>query len=131
MPTPGREPSRGVPDGLLIAGLALLVAGTAVIWLATGLGAVASGKDWPDRVTYRGSALAMRSVFTAPDDLPRAWPDTPPGQLPSPTAFWVAFGCVVLLLLIAAGLVFRWWLRRVAARNSVAPKRNQELPEGE
>ncbi|WP_406297869.1 hypothetical protein OG948_20190 [Embleya sp. NBC_00888] len=149
LPTPGRAPSRGVPDGLLIAGLLLLIAGTAVIWLSTGLAALASGKDWPDGVTYRRSALAMRSVFGTPDDLPRAWPDTPPGQLPTPTAFWVSFGFVVLLLLIAAGCVFRWWLRRMAARaarapaaaavpnapaqspNSLAPNRNQRLPDGE
>ncbi|MFI6583711.1 hypothetical protein [Embleya sp. NPDC050493] len=140
-PTPGRAPSEGVPDGLLIAGLLLLIAGTAVIWLSTGLAALASGKDWPDEVTYRHSALALRAVLGDPDDLPHAWPDTPPGQLPSPTAFWVSFGFVVLILLIAVGWVFWWWLRRATAKavraagaespNSPAPKRNQRLPNGE
>ncbi|MFI1384780.1 hypothetical protein [Embleya sp. NPDC020886] len=141
-PTPGRAPAQGVPDGLLIAGLLLLVAGTAVIWLSTGLAALASGKDWPDEVGYKNSALAMRSLLGDPDDLPHAWPDTPPGQLPSPTAFWWSFGVVVLLVLVAVGRVFWWWLRRASAKaaaraagaesaNSVAPKRNQRLPDGE
>ncbi len=146
VPTPGRVPARGVPDGLLIAGLALLLAGTTVIWLSTELAAVASGKDWPDRVTYRTSALAMRSLFTSPGDLPKAWPNTPAHQLPSPTAFWVTFGLIVLLFLVATGFVVRWWLRRTMTRNaaverkhsaageqknSVPEKRNQPLPDGE
>ncbi|WP_424640024.1 hypothetical protein [Embleya sp. AB8] len=144
-PMPGRTPSRGIPDGLLIAGLMLLVAGTAVIWAATGLAALASGKDWPDRVTYHRSALAIRSIFGEPGNLPRAWPDTPPGQLPSPAAFWTAFGCVVAFLLLLAWWVFRWWLHLVATRtaraaagntpanspNSAARNRNQRLPDGE
>lgn len=158
-PTPGRVPSRGVPDGLLLAGLLLLVAGTTVIWLSTGLAALGSGKDWPDGVTYHGSALAVHPLFTHPDDLAQAWPDTPPGQLPSPTAFWVAFGLVWLVLLTAAAWVFRWWLRRLRRRaeapaaaraempadpppaqpantapespNSPTPKRNHQLPNGE
>ncbi|MYW06132.1 hypothetical protein [Streptomyces sp. SID3343] len=138
LPTPGRVPNRGVPDGLLIAGLALLLAGTTVFWLATEIAAVASGKDIPDRVTYRSSALAMRSLLASPGDVAKAWPNTPPNQLPSATVFWVTFGLLVLLLLIVAGLVFRWWLRWTAARRaaagrrkSVAEKRNQSLPDGE
>src|SRR4051794_16570579 len=103
MPTPGRVPARGVPDGLLIAGLALLLAGTTVFWLATEIAAVASGKDIPDGVTYRSSALAMRSLLSSPGDLPKAWPNTPPRQLPSPTVFWVTFGLLVLVLLVFAG----------------------------
>jgi hypothetical protein len=145
MPTPGRVPTRGVPDGLLIAGLALLLAGTTVFWLATEIAAVASGKDIPDGVTYRSSALAMRSLLSSPGDLPKAWPNTPPRQLPSPTVFWVTFGLLVLVLLVVAGFGFRWWLRWTTARRTAATrrksareksesepdKRNQPLPDGE
>jgi len=133
-PTPGRVPGRGVPDGVLLGGLALLIVGTTVIWLSTGLAALLTGNAWPDRVRYGGSALAGRSLFTEPGDLARAWPRTPAGQLPSPTAFWVTFGLLLALLLVGVLLVLRAWLRwRVArdSRDSQAPKRNQALPEGE
>lgn len=130
-PTPGRVPGRGVPDRVLLGGLALLIIGTTVIWLSTGLAALLTGNAWPERVRYRGSALAGHSLFTDPDDLAAAWPHTPAGQLPSPTAFWVAFGLLITLLLIGVLLMLRTWLRWRNARDSKAPKRNQALPEGE
>jgi len=157
-PTPGRVPGRGVPDGVLLAGLALLIVGTTVVWIATGLAALLTGDSWPHRVTYGGSALAGRSLITEPGDMARAWPHTPPGELPSPTAFWVALGVVLTVLLVGVLLVFRAWLRWRKARaarvvpgarvapespaapdsrdsldslDSTAPKRNQSLPEGE
>jgi drug/metabolite transporter (DMT)-like permease len=134
LPTPGRVPGRGVPDGLLIAGLALLLAGTTLFWLATEIAAVASAKDVPDRVTYRSSALAMRSLLTSPGDLAKAWPNTPPHQLPSPTAFWVTFGLLLLLLLVLAAVLFHRWLRWTTTRKaakSPPDNRNHPLPDGE
>jgi len=156
-PTPGRVPGRGIPDGVLLAGLALLIVGTTVVWIATGLAALLTGNPWPRGVTYGGSALAGRSLITEPGDMTRAWPHTPPGQLPSPTAFWVALGVVLTVLLVGVLLVLRAWLlwrkaratrtsrtapgSRVASESassdsldsldSKAPKRNQPLPEGE
>ncbi|MFF3532077.1 type IV secretory system conjugative DNA transfer family protein [Streptomyces rubiginosohelvolus] len=103
--------SGGVPDGLLIGLLALLLAATLVAWTATGLAGLFAHGAWPDGVTFTGSPLALRELATAPQDLPAAWPETPAAQLSGYGLFWGLFIGELMVLLVltvfALGVVSR------------------------
>ncbi|MEU0625428.1 type IV secretory system conjugative DNA transfer family protein [Streptomyces rubiginosohelvolus] len=92
--------SGGVPDGLLIGLLALLLAATLVAWTATGLAGLFAHGAWPDGVTFTGSPLALRELATAPQDLPAAWPETPAAQLSGYGLFWGLFIGELMVLLV-------------------------------
>lgn len=79
---------RGVPDGLLIGVLAFLLASTCLVWTATGLAGLLSHGAWPDGVEFTRTPAALRSLLSAPQDLPSAWPGTPPAQLSGWGLFW-------------------------------------------
>lgn len=113
---PPRPHGRGVPDGLLVGGLALLLGGTALIWTATGLSALLAHGAWPDGAGFAGTPQAMRALLTDPRDLPGAWPDTPAGQLPRPGLFWGVLVGQLMVLLVCALCVLTFLLRRRARR---------------
>ncbi|MFF8966431.1 type IV secretory system conjugative DNA transfer family protein [Streptomyces globisporus] len=92
--------SGGVPDGLLIGLLALLLAATLVAWTATGLAGLFAHGAWPDGVTFTRSPLALRELATAPQDLPAAWPETPAAQLSGYGLFWGLFIGELMVLLV-------------------------------
>ncbi|MFF7497178.1 type IV secretory system conjugative DNA transfer family protein [Streptomyces rubiginosohelvolus] len=92
--------SGGVPDGLLIGLLALLLAATLVAWTATGLAGLFAHGAWPDGVTFTGSPLALRELATAPQDLAAAWPETPAAQLSGYGLFWGLFIGELMVLLV-------------------------------
>ncbi|WP_299539677.1 type IV secretory system conjugative DNA transfer family protein [uncultured Streptomyces sp.] len=121
----GAEPDRstgrgGVPDGLLV-GLLVLLLGLAILtWTATGLSGLLSRGGWPDGLTLLRAPLALRELVTAPQDLAAAWPDTPPAQLSGYGFFWGIFISELMVLLVATvfvlGVVTRWRLVRRRAR---------------
>ncbi|GAA2223733.1 type IV secretory system conjugative DNA transfer family protein [Streptomyces nogalater] len=107
-----RERQGGIPDGLLIGILAFLLGMTVLVWTATGLAARFAQGAWPDGVTFTRTPLAMRHLIGRPHDLPGAWPDTPPAQLPGWGLFWGLFlGQLMILFVLtvfAMGTVARW-----------------------
>ncbi|MFI0018235.1 TraM recognition domain-containing protein [Streptomyces griseus] len=118
----GRPQGGGIPDGLLIGLLGLLLAATLVTWTATGLAGLLSHGAWPDGVTFTRSPLALRELATAPQDLPAAWPQTPPAQLSGYGLFWGLFigGLMVLVVLTV------FTLGVVARGRAVRERRREE-----
>ncbi|KFK85749.1 type VI secretion protein [Streptomyces sp. JS01] len=112
----------GVPDGLLIGLLALLLVATLVAWTATGLAGLFAHGAWPDGVTFTGSPLALRELATAPQDLPAAWPETPAAQLSGYGLFWGLFIGELMVLLVLT--VFT--LGVVARGRAVRERRREE-----
>lgn len=104
--------SGGIPDGLLVGLLGLFLAATLLAWTATGLAGLLTHGSWPDGVTFTRTPLALRELVTAPQDLPGAWPHTPPSQLSGYGLFWGLFigelMVLVVLTVFALGSVARW-----------------------
>lgn len=80
----GGAAERGIPDGLLLALLGLLLGVTLVAWTATGLAGLFTHGSWPRGATFARTPLALRHLLTDPQDLAGAWPLTPADQLPAP-----------------------------------------------
>ncbi|MGW1514776.1 type IV secretory system conjugative DNA transfer family protein [Streptomyces sp. NPDC002394] len=102
----------GVSDGFVV-GLFALVLGLAVlVWTATGLAGLLAHGSWPTGVTFTRTPLALRSLTTAPTDLPAAWPATPPGTLSGYGLFWgLLIGEAMILMVLAVfalGTLTRW-----------------------
>ncbi|MER7701208.1 type IV secretory system conjugative DNA transfer family protein [Streptomyces sp. NPDC096095] len=116
----------GIPDGLLIGLLGLLLAATLVAWTATGLAGLSAHGAWPDGVTFTRSPLALRELATAPQDLPAAWPGTPPAQLAGYGLFWGLF--IGELMVLAVLTVFA--LGVVARGRAVRERRREERVSG-
>ncbi|WP_260636402.1 TraM recognition domain-containing protein [Streptomyces angustmyceticus] len=111
---------RGIPDSLLVGLLAFLLGLTFLVWTATGLAGLFTHGAWPDRVTYPGTALALRRLVSAPHDLAAAWPDTPKGQLSGYGLFWgILIGELMVLLVLvifALGTITRYRAVRAERR---------------
>ncbi|MFE6720344.1 type VI secretion protein [Streptomyces albidoflavus] len=118
---------RGVPDGLLIGVLAFLLASACLVWTATGLAGLLSHGAWPDGVEFTRTPAALRSLLSAPQDLPAAWPGTPPGQLSGWGLFWgLAIGQLLLVLTLALAVAFSLARRKAARRDRTA--QHDDLP---
>ncbi|MFG3347307.1 type IV secretory system conjugative DNA transfer family protein [Streptomyces sp. NPDC048018] len=117
----------GIPDGLVVGLLALLLGLTVLVWTATGLSALLAHGAWPDGVTFTRTPLALRALVSAPTDLPAAWPGTPPSQLSGYGLFWgLVIGeamILAVLTIFAVGTLARWrTVRRApAAAHGGAP----------
>ncbi|MGW4157950.1 type VI secretion protein [Streptomyces sp. NPDC004788] len=102
----------GIPDGLVVGLLALLLALAFLVWTATGLAALFAHGTWPAGVTFTRTPLALRSLMTAPTDLPTAWPDAAPAQLSGYGLFWgLLIGeamVLAVLTVFALGTLARW-----------------------
>ncbi|MFB6428303.1 type IV secretory system conjugative DNA transfer family protein [Streptomyces microflavus] len=112
--------SGGVPDGLLVGLLGFLFAATLLAWTATGLAGLFAHGSWPDGVTFTQTPLALRELATAPQDLPGAWPNTPPAQLSGYGLFWGLFIGELMVLgvltVFVLGVLARWRLVREQRR---------------
>lgn len=128
----GRPQSDGIPDGLLIGLLGLLLAATLVAWTATGLAGLFAHGAWPDGVKFAQTPLALRELATAPQDLPGAWPQTPPSQLSGYGLFWGLFiGELMVLLVLTVfvlGVVARWRVVREQHREGKSRGTAYEKP---
>ncbi|MFF4168939.1 type VI secretion protein [Streptomyces sp. NPDC001744] len=102
----------GISDGLLLSLFALLLCLTFLVWTATGLAALFAHGSWPDGVAFTGTPPALRSLATAPTDLPAAWPDAPPDRLSGYGLFWgLLIGEAMVLAVLAVfvlGTLARW-----------------------
>ncbi|QNS08778.1 type VI secretion protein [Streptomyces xanthii] len=119
----------GVPDGLLIGVLAFVLGMTVLVWSATGLAGLFAKGAWPDGVTFGHTPPALRSLITAPHDIPAAWPSTPKSQLSGYGLVWgllisqVLIG--VVLTIFVAGTFTRWRAVRKNRRTTEAPRRGR------
>ncbi|GGX98668.1 hypothetical protein GCM10010358_60340 [Streptomyces minutiscleroticus] len=120
----GRQGERGVPDGLLVGVLALLLGMTVLVWSATGLAGLFAHGSWPSGVTFVRTPLAMRHLVGQPHDVPGAWPGTPEEQLSGYGLFWGLFiGQLMVLLVLTVfvmGTAARWRAGRAARRKAAA-----------
>lgn len=107
-----RKGGGGISDGLLLSLFGLLLCLTVLVWTATGLAGLFAHGAWPQGVAYTGTPSALRSLATAPTDLPAAWPTTPPGQLSGYGLFWgLLIGEAMILFVLAVfalGTIARW-----------------------
>lgn len=103
-PTAGRGGSGGVPDGLLLTLLGLLLSSTVLVWSATGLSSLLNHGSWPSGVGIGKSTLAVRSLLSEPGDLATAWPDAAAESLARPGLFWGVF--IGQLMLLATAAIF-------------------------
>ncbi|CAM5451549.1 type VI secretion protein [Streptomyces abikoensis] len=122
-----RQPERGIPDGLLMAVIVLLLGMTLLVWGTTGLAGLFAHGAWPEAVTLTRTPMALRHLVTQPRDLPAAWPDTPAERLSGYGLFWGLFIGELLVLIVlgvfVVGTVARWKAvraRRRAAAGSLA-----------
>lgn len=110
----GRRESRerGIPDGLLVGGLAFVLGLTVLVWSATGLAGFFSHGSWPKSVTFGNTPVAMRHLVQQPHDIAGAWPATPASQLTGYGLFWgLLIGqlmVLVVLTIFVLGTVTRW-----------------------
>ncbi|MGK5534056.1 type VI secretion protein [Streptomyces sp. URMC 129] len=123
--TPVRRGGGGVPDALLVGTLAALVGLTAFTWSATCLAGWLRHGAWPEGVSFPATASAMRSLLTAPGDIPGAWPDAAPETLPTASLMWLVFlGQVAVLFATVLWVMIRlarWRARREAPREEHEP----------
>ncbi|MFC1409534.1 TraM recognition domain-containing protein [Streptacidiphilus sp. N1-12] len=120
----------GIPDGAIVGLLATLLGATALFWLSTALGALLTHGRLPHPMPFTGTPQAIRSLATAPNSIPAAWPNTPAAQLPSATAFWVTFFVLLALLITLALTILTAWMRLQAARrqHGAADQRKEPPP---
>ncbi len=102
----------GVSDGLLIGLFALVLGVSLLVWTATGLAGLLAHGAWPDGVRLTRTPPALRSLVTAPKDLPAAWPGTPADQLSGYGLFWgLVIGQAMILAVLGVfllGTYARW-----------------------
>ncbi|MEV4192386.1 type VI secretion protein [Streptomyces toxytricini] len=126
---PGPAPSRGIPDGLLVALLAFLLGLALLVWSSTGLAALLAKGAWPAAVTFGRTPDAVRALIAEPHNLPGAWPETDPAALSGWGLFWGLFVGQLLVLFVLTvfviGAVARTKARRARAR-SVPPEAEPE-----
>ncbi|MFF5976635.1 type IV secretory system conjugative DNA transfer family protein [Streptomyces sp. NPDC012769] len=124
----------GIPDGLVVGLLALLLSVAVLVWTATGLAGLLAHGAWPDGVTFGRTPLALRSLLSAPTDLPAAWPGTPPGALSGHGLFWgLVIGEAMVLVVLAVfvlGTLARWRAVRAGRRaGTYAKGRGRRVPD--
>ncbi|GAA2340124.1 hypothetical protein [Streptomyces violaceusniger] len=114
----GRPPSaeRGIPDGLLVGAIALLLGTLGLMWSATGLAGLFARGAWPDNLTFMRAPVALRHLLQEPQDLAAAWPDTPKDQLSGYGLFWGIFISELMVLIVLAIFVMGTLARYRAVR---------------
>lgn len=121
----------GIPDGLLIGLLGLLLAATLVTWTATGLAGLLTHGGWPDGVTFTRAPLALRELVTSPQDLATAWPEASRAQLSGYGLFWGLFIGELMVLLVltvfTVGVVARGRAVRERRREERAAAHEERL----
>ncbi|MEL3945799.1 type IV secretory system conjugative DNA transfer family protein [Streptomyces sp. LNU-CPARS28] len=91
----------GVPDGLLVGGLAFVLGMVVLAWSSTGIAGWWAHGSWPDGVTFGKTPPAVRHLAQEPHDVSGAWPDTPATQLSGYGLFWgFLIGQVMILIVL-------------------------------
>ncbi|MEV5982725.1 type IV secretory system conjugative DNA transfer family protein [Streptomyces sp. NPDC052114] len=117
-PERGARPERGVPDGLLVGFLALLIGATVLVWSATNLAGRFARGAWPEKVSFGHTPPAVRHLIGNPQDVAGAWPQTPAGQLSGYGLFWGLFIGQLLVLVVLTVFVMGTVTRARAVRRA-------------
>lgn len=130
----GRLPEQGVPDGLLVGVLAFLLGLAGLVWSATGLAAFFTHGAWPEGVTFLRTPPAVRHLLSRPQDLPAAWPETPPDALSGYGLFWgILVGQLLVLIVLTVfvlGTIARWRAVRAQRREQDRPATDTDMGTG-
>lgn len=130
---PQQSATGGIPDGLLLTVLGLLLGGTLLVWTATGLAGLFAHGVWPDGVTFTRTPMAVRRLLGSPQDIPAAWPDTPAAQLSGYGLFWGLFigqlMVLTVLVVFAMGTLARWKTVRAREKTVRSQRRSRPAPE--
>ena len=135
---PQRRPTRprssgGIPDSLLIGGIALLLALALITWTATGLAGLLTHGTWPHGVTFSRTPMAMGALITEPRDLAGAWPGAHRAKLPGYGLFWGLFIgqflVIGVLTLFAITTVTRARTLKAARRKHPATPATESAPQ--
>ncbi|MEU5686783.1 type VI secretion protein [Streptomyces venezuelae] len=123
---PSGSGSGGVPDGLLVGFLGLLIGATVLVWSATNLAGRFARGAWPEKVSFGHTPPAVRHLIGNPKDVAGAWPETPADQLSGYGLFWGLFIGQLLVLIVMTvfvmGTVTRWRaVRRARREGAEAP----------
>ncbi|MFD9881987.1 type VI secretion protein [Streptomyces alboflavus] len=122
----------GVPDGLLVGGLAFVLGMVVLAWSSTGIAAWWAHGSWPDGVTFGKTPPAVRHLAQEPHDVSGAWPDTPATQLSGYGLFWgFLIGQVMILIVLTVfvmGTVTRFRAVRRARRLEAMNPPVREVP---
>ncbi|WP_338931852.1 type VI secretion protein [Streptomyces netropsis] len=128
----GRLPEHGIPDGLLVGVLAFLLGFAGLVWSATGLAALFTHGAWPEGVTFLRTPLALRHLLSRPQDLPAAWPETPPDALSGYGLFWGILVSQLLVLIVLTvfvlGTLARWRAVRAQRREQSRTGTDTDTP---
>ncbi|WP_405658043.1 type IV secretory system conjugative DNA transfer family protein [Streptomyces sp. RK9] len=122
----------GVPDGLLVGGLAFVLGMVVLAWSSTGIAALWAHGSWPDGVTFGKTPPAVRHLAQEPHDVSGAWPDTPATQLSGYGLFWgFLIGQVMILIVLTVfvmGTVTRFRAVRRARRLDATKPTARDVP---
>ncbi|MFE9852325.1 type IV secretory system conjugative DNA transfer family protein [Streptomyces sp. NPDC005576] len=124
-PARSEERGGGVPDGLLIGGLAFLLGVTVLTWTATGLAGLFAHGAWPRGVSLPHTPSALRELAGSPRDLADAWPSTPPGELSGHGLFWGLLISELLVLVVLGVFVLGVVTRGRAVRRRAREERQE------
>ncbi|MCX5398036.1 type IV secretory system conjugative DNA transfer family protein [Streptomyces sp. NBC_00102] len=122
-PVHREERSGGVPDGLLIGGIAFLLGVAFLTWTATGLAGLFTHGSWPHGVSLPRTPSALRELAGSPQDLAGAWPDTPPAELSGYGLFWGLLISELLVLVVLGVFVLGVVTRGRAVRRRAREER--------
>lgn len=110
---------RSANDSLVVAGIAVLLGGTAAVWLAVEFGGLYDHGYWP-RISFPAAGVAIRHLAAHPGDIAGAWPASEAARVPSARTFYVTLGVLLTVLLGLVLAVFRAWLRRAGRQRPTA-----------
>jgi hypothetical protein len=120
-----KEPTGGLPDGLIVGVIGLLLGVTLLVWTATGVAGLLAHGGWPQGVHFTRTPRAMRYLVTRPHDMTTAWPQVPKGQLPGASLFWWVLICELVALFACAV----WVLNAVARLRGKRPPKARRAAE--
>ncbi|BBA99146.1 hypothetical protein RVR_5648 [Actinacidiphila reveromycinica] len=116
-----KENAGGLPDGLIVGVIGLLLGVTLLVWTATGIAGILAHGGWPQGAHFTRTPRAMRHLVTQPHDMAAAWPQVPRGRLPGAQLFWWVFAAQIAALIA----FFVWLLNAVARLRGTRPQRTR------
>ncbi|MBM9508419.1 type IV secretory system conjugative DNA transfer family protein [Actinacidiphila acididurans] len=130
-----KKESGGLPDGLVVGIIGVLLGVTFLAWTGTGIAGLLAHGHWPHDLHFTRTPRALRDLIGDPHDIPAAWPDAEQAALPSSGLFWGVFISQFMVLIVVMVWVIntlarlRYARRRPAGRRAPAPVRAAEADE--
>lgn len=113
----------GLPDGLVVGIIAVLLGVTFLVWSGTGIAGLLAHGRWPSDAHFTRTPRAMRALVSDPHDIPAAWHGADPAELPGSGLFWGVFISQFMVLTVLAAWVVNTLARLRHGRRRPAPPR--------